>query len=209
MERISIIEAREMFGKSFIGKEELIAHVPFLDTSCFNEVPEIPYSRELLDEYRNDYMLILGISTMKDGQDISLLSLRNFFGIDPAIKEPCFYNQDWYFQEAFTKEKLDIGWILIKKNIINETRARSPNEFIEFYHFPKAIQCAYTFFVSWFCCDIVLWEQDFVWCIDVDHNNDRIYVGKYRDVDSLNKNGFSIHRHLSIRNCYGGINCIK
>ena len=30
-------------------------------------------------------------------------------------------------------------------------------------------------------------------------------LGKYHDVDGVNKNGFSIHRHLSLRPCYGCI----
>lgn len=50
-----------------------------------------------------------------------------------------------------------------------------------------------------------LWYHDFVWCSDVDHNGDRIYVGKYNDIDGVNKDGFSIHRHLALRLCYGCI----
>jgi hypothetical protein len=30
-------------------------------------------------------------------------------------------------------------------------------------------------------------------------------VGKCHDVDGINKNGFSIHRHLALRKCYGAV----
>ena len=34
-------------------------------------------------------------------------------------------------------------------------------------------------------------------------NSDQIYVGRYIDPIKINKNGFSIHRHLKIKNNYG------
>ena len=49
----------------------------------------------------------------------------------------------------------------------------------------------------------MLWRHDFIWCDDSDHNGDRIYTGRYIDPNGINKNGFNIHRHLSIRPCYG------
>ena len=72
-------------------------------------------------------------------------------------------------------------------------------------NFPTAILCVYTFFAYYYARKELLWHHDFVWCSDTDHNGDRIYVGKYHDVDEVNKNGFSIHRHLALRNCYGAI----
>lgn len=55
----------------------------------------------------------------------------------------------------------------------------------------------------------MLWYHDFVWCEDLDHNGDRIYVAKYHDVDVINKNGFRIHRHLALRPCYVSTKCVK
>ena len=65
--------------------------------------------------------------------------------------------------------------------------------------------CTYTFFVFYLCRHEKIWNHDFIWCSDRDHNGDRIYVGKYHDIDGVNKNGFSIHRHLALRPCYGAI----
>jgi hypothetical protein len=80
-----------------------------------------------------------------------------------------------------------------------------PESLLVAYTFPPAVLCAFAFFVNWFYNSECVWEHDFVWCKDVDHNNDRIYVGKYRDTNGLNKNGFSIHRHLAIKSWYGSI----
>ena len=62
--------------------------------------------------------------------------------------------------------------------------------------------------LAYFARKEYLWWHDFVWCSDVDHNGDRIYVGKYHDIDGVNKNGFSIHRHLALRPCYGSVDYI-
>ena len=72
--------------------------------------------------------------------------------------------------------------------------------------FPSAILCVFTFFAYYYSYNQMLWYHDFVWCEDVDHNGDRVYVGKYHDVDGINKNGFSIHRHLALRPCYASVN---
>lgn len=64
--------------------------------------------------------------------------------------------------------------------------------------------CLY-FFAYYHVRKELLWYHDFIWCHDIDHNGDRIYIGKYHDVDGVNKNGFSIHRHLALRNCYAAI----
>ena len=81
-----------------------------------------------------------------------------------------------------------------------------PTELLkEHISFPSAILCVYTFFAYYYAQKGLLWYHDFIWCSDTDHNGDRIYVGKYHDVDGVNKNGFSIHRHLALRNCYASI----
>ena len=127
------------------------------------------------------------------------------FGKNPDVSEPCFYNQDWYDKEDFIIKPIQTGWFLIRKTVYEDSRAVQPIELIERYTFPTAVKCTYSFFIAWITLDIKLWYHDFVWCSDIDHNGDRIYVGKYNDVDGVNKNGFSIHRHLALRACYGCI----
>ncbi len=196
----TIIRAKEIMGENFIGANE-IENISFLFHD--QSVPNIPFSEEELIEKKDDYLLILGTDRLSDGKPVTIRNLINFFGKDPDVKEPCFYNQDWYDKEEFIDEQMNCEWFLIRKSVYEESRAVQPAELMKSYSFPSAIKCVYAFFVAWQVLDIKLWYHDFVWCSDIDHNGDRIYVGKYHDVDGVNKNGFSIHRHLALRPCYG------
>lgn len=186
-----------------IGTKELFAakQLPVQVIS----VPSIPYTAMELEAKKNDYLLILGVSRLKNGKFLTIRSLIEIFGKDPSKSEPCFYNQDWFMKEEFIDTPVPEGWFLIRKNVFDDSRAVSPDELEQKHSFPMAIRCVYAFFASWVCLDERLWWHDFVWCCDRDHNGDRIYVGKYHDIDGVNKNGFSIHRHLALRPCYGAI----
>jgi hypothetical protein len=210
MERNSELEKiKSLFGKRFIGVEQFRSIQDLLPIAlpATIDIPAIPYTYEQLEkEYSDDYILILGIGKLKNGLPLNLLTLREFYGVDPDQSEPCFYNQDWYLQEDFMLKTLENKWYLIRKDIFEDSRSLQPNILQEKYNFPLAILCAYSFFAYWFYAKEALWKYDFVWCSDIDHNQDRIYVGKYNDIEKVNKNGFSIHRHLALRECYGAIN---
>lgn len=207
MEREAV---KKLFGKNFIGKDDL---KPFFKALGFGEgeVQECPIQYaddDLQKAAREDYILIYGAGSI-NGQNITLKFLREKFGVNPDESEPCLYNQDWYMKEKFMDLTLDNKWYLIKKNVFEESRAVMPGELTQQgLIFPPAILCGYAFFAYYFAYNEYLWWHDFVWCCDTDHNGDRIYVGKYHDIDGVNKNGFSIHRHLALRPCYGSINCI-
>ena len=207
MEREQI---RKLFGVNFIGKEEL---KPFFKSLGFGEVDlqenPIQYSDADLQKAASEgYILIYGAGTI-NGQSITLKFLRGRFGVNPDESEPCLYNQDWYMKEVFMDLTLEDRWYLIKKEVFEGSRAVMPGDLTQQgLNFPPAILCGYTFFAYWFARNEKLWWHDFVWCCDTDHNGDRIYVGKYHDIDGVNKNGFSIHRHLALRPCYGSVNYI-
>lgn len=201
---ISIEQAKIIMGDNFIGYEDL-SGIDIIKFKSLQEIPSIPFSVEELKRKRKDYLLVLGLDKMIDGRLITIRNLLDIFGRDPDIMEPCFYNQDWYDKEDFIDVPMKKGWFLIRKNIYEDSRALQPNELIKTYIFPSAIYCTYAFFVSWLTKGVKLWYYDYVWCSDTDHNGDRIYVGKYHDIDGVNKNGFSIHRHLALRSCYGCI----
>ena len=117
--------------------------------------------------------------------------------------------QDWYLHEDFIDHPLETKWYLVRKTVVEDSRAVMPEQLMERRMvFPSAILVAYTFFAYYFQTGEYLWYHDFVWCCDVDHNGDRIYVGKYHDIDGVNKNGFSVHRHLALRNCYAAIDTL-
>ena len=207
MEREAV---KQLFGKNFIGKDEL---KPFFNALGFGEVEvkeyHIQYSDADLQKAANDgYILIYGAASI-NGQNITLKLLREKFGVNPDKSEPCLYNQDWYMKENFMDLTLEDRWYLIKKDVFEESRAVMPGDLTQKgLNFPPAILCGYTFFAYYYAYNEYLWWHDFVWCCETDHNGDRIYVGKYHDIDGVNKNGFSIHRHLALRPCYGSVNMI-
>ena len=202
---VSIATVKKIMGDNFIGEDEL-RQMKEMRLRIPKELPEIEFSIGVLNEKKDDYLLVLGLSEYDDGEPVTIRNMIKVFGKDPEVKEPCFYNQDWYEKEEFINVQMENQWFLIKKDVFEDSRAKQPDELQKKYVFPSATKCCYSFFVAWLCKDIKLWYHDFVWCCDKDHNGDRIYVGKYHDVDGVNKNGFSIHRHLGLRDCYGCIN---
>ena len=202
-------EVKKLFGKNFVGKDEL---KPFLKALGFGDVDiqekPIEYSdSDLQKAAEKGYILIYGVEQI-NGQNITLRFLRDKFGVNPDVSEPCLYNQDWYLKEDFIDKPLNARWYLIKKDVYEDSRAVMPCDLTQRgLNFPSAILCGYTFFAYYYARNEYLWWHDFVWCSDIDHNGDRIYVGKYHDIDGVNKNGFSIHRHLALRPCYGSVNC--
>jgi len=209
MERTYIIDAKKLFRSCFFGPDEikdffLKFHLePLVDNHI-----DIPFSLSELDKLKDDYLLILGFKEFKNHSKFNILTLRNLFGIDPQKFEPCFYNQDWYLNETFVSDTLEPKWYLIQKEVIQSSRSMDPKNIVSELgiNLPSALICAFAFFLNYSINNSKLWEFDFVWCSDLDHNGDRIYVGKYSDVSGINKNGFSIHRHLSLRDFYGAIN---
>jgi hypothetical protein len=199
-------DAKQLFGKSFIGPAELQA---VKEPLSFGEqqAPAIPFGEEVLSAHKDTHLLIFTPERDVKGNAITLSYLRDIFGMDPAVSEPCMYNQDWYLKEDFASLSLDGGWHLIRKHVLEETRAQRPDEiessFKSSESFPSAITLTFAFFAYWFVTGGErLWENDFVWCSDRDHNDDRIYVGRYTDPTGVNKNGFNIHRHLALRPAY-------
>lgn len=199
---------KQWFGTSFIGPDELRPLMEKLGESVELEIPELNYPMEALEKYSQDYILIMGLPRI-GSHEMTIRSLREVFGVDPELGEPCFYNQDWYLHEDFIDLPLEARWYLIRKDVVEASRAVMPEQLMsQQMAFPTAILAAYTFFAYYFQTGEYLWYHDFVWCCDLDHNGDRIYVGKYHDIDGVNKNGFSVHRHLALRSCYAAVDAI-
>jgi hypothetical protein len=207
--KTSLLKTKEIFGQLFIGPDELSKISVSLGIKIPNDISSeyltIPCKEDYLLQFKDQYILILGIPFFKDGSSLTLVKLRSHFGCDPAINEPCFYNQDWYLNEIFANtETFKQKWYLITKNVFDEYRGKTINELAskELLVYPSALLCAYAFFAFYLYSQgaIALWKSDFVWCCDNDSNNDPIYVGRYFDPKGTNKNGFNVHRHLSIKN---------
>lgn len=99
MERETV---KHLFRKNFIGKDELS---PFLRAFEFGDVDvqekPIGYSdSDLQKAAAEGYILIYGVGHV-NGQNITLRFLRDKFGANPDVSEPCLYNQDWYLNIVF------------------------------------------------------------------------------------------------------------
>ena len=136
-------------SKNIIGPEELKA-IREMGLRIPENVPEIPFSPEELEKKKDDYLLVLGVSTFADGTKVTIRNLRERFGLDPEVSEPCFYNQDWYVREDFIDRPLEDGWFLIRKNVYEDSRAVQPAELMKAHEFPPAVRCTYAFFAAWF-----------------------------------------------------------
>ena len=204
--KTSLALAKEIFQSNLIGPTEISSIMDKFPLEIPTEIPTVPFNSKYLEKKSKDYLLVLGVSKFEN----ALSTLRNFkdyLGVDSKISEPCFYNQDWYIKEVFFDRVIPAEWFLIRKNVIEESRSKEPISFVEKSELPAANKVAYAFILNWLINNDVLWKNDYVWCSDMDINGDRIYVGRYIDPNGINNNGFSIHRHLSIRNCYGVIDC--
>lgn len=206
-------EIKEIMGKNFIGVNEIERILPDMklkDPQAFTFLPKIPFCIEKLKKVSNSHILFLGIPILNDDKPVTINNLRSIFGVDPGFSEPCFYNQDWYLNEKFAAKTFKYGWYLISKNIDNSSRGKTYNEdsfMSDSCQFPSAVLTSYLFFLNYFHSNKqILLEYDYAWNSDLDSNNDRIYVGSYRDRLGINKNGFEIHRHLSIKMNYGRFN---
>lgn len=202
-------EAKKIMGRNFIGPDELTSIAAEMNITPVKSIPKISYDEKTLKKYSKDYILVLGVEKNKHGQSLTLNSLRNFCGVDPVVQEPCMYNQDWYLKEKFASATtLKNKWYLIRKNVVKESRGVRPDilegKLKKGERFPQAILTAFTFFAFYHLHNgAMLWKSDLIWCNDKDKNGDRIYTGRYSDPKKVNKNGFNIHRHLSIRPSYG------
>jgi hypothetical protein len=213
MDTASIAQAKSIMGKNFIGADELCKIISFFPIanpySIRRKIPPIPYKSDMLKEIKKDYLLILGVPKDKAGNWLTINRLREIYGCDPKHSEPCLYNQDWYLKEKFASQtRLAFKWHLIRKTVAKQTRGKDPSQIQKHLnkaeHFPSALLTVFTFFAYYFHTGgDILWKHDFLWCSDRDHNGDIIYTGRYLDPAGVNKNGFNIHRYLSIRRCYG------
>jgi len=194
--------AKEILKANFIGPEELSRIGNAFSISVPQKTPIIPFAGKDLLLVKESHLLLLCSSKFTDESDITIQSIREkIFSLGGC---PRFYNQDWYLNEKFITKPLETKWLLVSKNILDESRAMPAEKVVSKYQLHSAVELTYAFFTNFFVnSGEKLWNNDYVWCSDVDDKGDQIYVGRYTDASGLNADGFEIHRHLKIKNNYG------
>ena len=200
---MEISRAKEIMGTNFIGIDELEKiQLDFPVDIDFTE-PEIEYKEEELIKKRNTHVLALCVPSFDNGESITIKNIIKRF---EHVKKPCFYNQDWYINEAFINKPLILKWCLVAKELLPDSRGLAPTIIGERFALFSACELVYIFFVYYFHSKgEKLWENDYVWCTDVDDKGDQIYIGRYTDASGFNSDGLEIHRHLKIKTNYGAV----
>jgi hypothetical protein len=155
-----------------------------MDRSTLN-IPQI-------DITKNDISIFCDSTILDGSEKVTLKYLKNNFS-------ELFYPQDWYNKESFMDESFEPGWYTIPKHISDPSRGKLPPRS---GLYPASL-LTYIFIMFYVKYNEILWPNDYIWCDTFDSSGDQIYVGRYYDPLNLSKNGFSIHRHLSIKNNYG------
>lgn len=134
---IEFNEAREIFGKDFLGPEAAEATFGVeLSQEELEQIEDIPFSREELEQAKQlGMMLVLRVPRIGEGKtakSFSINSVREVFKADDKLGDPkkkkskIFYDQDWYDNETFaTQETPSLGWGLVMKEVLQESRSKN------------------------------------------------------------------------------------
>ena len=98
---MDINEAKNTFKGNFIGPDKLNAINYNLKFNLPTKTPKIDIDITGINPM--DYILIFGVSKLKDNTPINIKKLISIFGIQSSTKKIGFYNQDWYLDEQFAK----------------------------------------------------------------------------------------------------------
>jgi len=137
---IEFEEAREIFGKDFLGPEAAEATFGVeLSQDEIEQIEEIPFSREELEQAKQlGMMLVLRVPRIgkdKNAKSFSINSVREAFKDDDKLGDPkkkksnIFYDQDWYDNESFAAQDTpSLGWGLVMKEVLQESRSKNWDE---------------------------------------------------------------------------------
>ena len=112
--------ARAIMGKNFLRLEEATEHfkIKFSDKDR-KALAKIPYPENVLESVKKTHVLFPGYP-------------RNILKIRARVPKETFYeyDPDWYGdpKQKFAREKCRLGWLLIRKDIVPGSTAKSYND---------------------------------------------------------------------------------
>ena len=137
---IEFQEAKEIFGKDFLGPEAAEATFGVeLSQEELEQIEDIPFSREELEQAKQlGMMLVLRVPRIgkdKTAKPFNINSVRGVFKAGDKLGDPkkkksrIFYDQDWYNGESFaTQSTPSLGWGLVMKEVLQESRSKNWDE---------------------------------------------------------------------------------
>ena len=130
-------EAQEIFGSDFLGPESVGSTfgVEFSQEEL-NQIENIPFTREELEKAKKlGMMLVLRVPRVgkdKTAKSLTIKQMRGVFKGEDKLGDPkkkksqIFYDHDWYNKEEFaTKDTPSLGWGLVTKKILEESRSKN------------------------------------------------------------------------------------
>lgn len=133
-------EAKEIFGKDFLGPEAAEATFGVeLAQDELEQIETIPFTREELEQAKQlGMMLVLRVPRIgkeKTAKPFSINTVRQAFKAGDKLGDPkkkksrVFYDQDWYDKESFaTQLTPSLGWGLVMKEVLQESRSKNWDE---------------------------------------------------------------------------------
>jgi hypothetical protein len=129
-------EARELFGKDFIGPEAAFKTFGVkLTPEETKQIERIPFNKAELEKAKElGMMLVLRVSHDKDGKPLTINRMREVLAGEDKLGDPSkkkqklFYRQPgegWYDDEEFAKQETSLGWGLVMKAVLEESRSKN------------------------------------------------------------------------------------
>ena len=168
--------ARSIMGKNFFGIEEAVKHFGVNPTRAqLVLLAEIPFTKAELKGKKDTHILVAVFP-------LSIIDVRG------KMTAEVFYNQGWYNNQDFAKNRGDVGWYLIKKtpvdNSTNKTYQEQQALLSDKDETPTAQVMVYTIVGHYLNTNERLLENGYVRCSDLASDGYRVYVGIF-DADGL------------------------
>jgi len=162
--------AREIMGRNFFDVEEAIKHFGVTPTpEQLAMLAEVPFSEAVLEESKKSHVLVAVLP-------LSILKIRN------QIASKLFYDQSWYNNESFAKER-EVKWQLVRKTPVDNSTSKNWQEqqalIAKDDEVPTAQVMVYTIIGHYLATGERLFEHIYVRTSSVDSGGARVRVGYF------------------------------
>ncbi len=165
--------AREIMGHNYLGVEEAIRH--FRVNPSRRQIAilsEVPFTEVTLEERKNTHILTAVFP-------LSILEIRS----KVISNQHLFYDQEWYNNEAFAKNRGKTEWRLIRKTPVANSTSKTWNEqwalLAKNEETPTARVMVYTIIGHFLVTGERLFERIYIRCSAVGSGGGRVSIGSF------------------------------